>query len=315
MVQLITNQNMLVTKILIKNGEKLQMKGTLRHNFLIDMRGSDENEQWNNFRRENHVLYSERKFDLLDTKIENYIKANPGEISSLALLLYDYNSLDSIARVRDLLNSIEEKARPASLLKAYADMNALRSDKVDNKRKWHSLQFYNENDSLESFMPLKGKLSLFYFWERDDDANKTVMTKLDSLYFNYMKTPKGKTQLLIADVTLHSDTTSWKRALRSYDKDWEHFWAIGGVMNSTVSDLLVDGAPHFVMLDSVGGTLYRGKSLDEATSIIESRLVKMSEKEKALERDKKKKKAEKKQAEQRKSREKLLRGLNNKGKI
>ncbi len=69
------------------------------------------------------------------------------------------------------------------------------------------------------------------------------------------------------------------------------------------------------MLDSVGGTLYRGKSLDEATSIIESRLVKMSEKEKALERDKKKKKAEKKQAEQRKSREKLLRGLNNKGKI
>ena len=312
MVQLYGRENILITKVLMKNGDKLQLKGTMKHNYLIEMKGSDENEDWNNFRRENHVLYSEKNTELLNEKIEKYIVENPSKLSSLALLLYDYSSLDSVAHVREMLNTIDEKSRPASLLNAYADINAQRSDKVDNKRKWHSLDFYNENDSIESFMPLKGKMSLLYFWERDNDNHSAVITKLDSLYYNYMKTPKGKTQLQIADVTLYSDTISWKRTLRNYDKDWKHYWAVGGVMNSTVNDLLVTSAPHFLLLDSVGSTLYRGVSIEEPISIIESRLVKMSDKDKALERDKKKKKTEKKKEDKRKARERRFKGVSNK---
>ena len=155
-------------------------------------------------------------------------------------------------------------------------------------------------------------MSLLYFWERDNDNHSAVITKLDSLYYNYMKTSKGKTQLQIADVTLYSDTISWKRTLRNYDKDWKHYWAVGGVMNSTVNDLLVTSAPHFLLLDSVGSTLYRGVSIEEPISIIESRLVKMSDKDKALERDKKKKKTEKKKEDKRKARERRFKGVSNK---
>ncbi|MBE6311224.1 MAG: hypothetical protein E7080_09270 [Bacteroidales bacterium] len=313
MVQLYNSKNELITKVIMKNGESLKLKGNIKHKYLIEMKGSDVNEDWNNFRRANHTNYSEGEYDIIDKKIEEYIEANSNNIVSTVLLLFDYNNLDDSDNVRKLFNSINEEARPASLMKAYVDINALKSTKKDNNRKWHTIKLYNENDSLESFMPLKGKLSLLYFCGQSDENRKNIIEALDTLYYNYKHTPKGKTQLQIADIMLDSDTVSWKRTLRSEDTDWEHFWAVGGTMHPTISDMLVNDAPYFIMLDSVGGVVYRGESIDSASHIINARLVKMSEKEKAKERAKKKKAQDAKKEKQRKERQRIF-NANNKNK-
>lgn len=315
MVQLFNFRNELITKVIMKNGDDLKLKGTLNHKYLIEMKGSDINEDWNNFRRENHTAYSENETNIINTKIEKYIEANSNNIASLAMLLYDYNDLQNTEKVHKLFNSINEKARPASLMKAYADIKSLESKKKDNNRKWHSMQFYNENDSLEYFMPLRGKMSLLYFADKDEEQRKDIITTLDTLFYNYMRNPKGKKQLQIADIMLDSDTTSWKRTLRSEDTDWEHFWAVGGVMHPTISELLVKQTPYFIMLDSVGEVVYRGESIDSATLIINDRLVKMSEKEKAKERDKKKKAREKKKEKQKKERQRIFNNKNKKNNL
>lgn len=96
------SQNKLLTKVMMKNGDGLKMRGTMSHNYLIEMKGSDENEDWNNFRRENHLLYQEGKVKELDKKIEEYIEANVTKTASLLLLLNDYSQLDDSKRVYDL---------------------------------------------------------------------------------------------------------------------------------------------------------------------------------------------------------------------
>ncbi|MEE1337591.1 MAG: hypothetical protein UHD04_01425, partial [Muribaculaceae bacterium] len=211
-------------------------------------------------------------------------------------ILFDYNNLDNSTKAHELLNSLDEKAIPTSLIKAYSDIKALTKATKDDSRIYHSLQFYNQNDSLTSFMPLRGKISLLYFADKDDDR-KPIIATLDTLFYNYKNTPKGKTQLQIADIMLDNDTMSWKRTLRGEDTDWQHFWAVGGIMNPTVNEMLVTRTPYFIMLDSVGHTIYRGESIDSIMAIADARLIKMSEKEKAKARDKKEKEKEKKRKE------------------
>ncbi len=296
MVQLFNFRNELITKVIMKNGDDLKLKGTLNHKYLIEMKGSEVNEDWNNFRRENHNFYSDENIESVNTKIEEYVAENGNKIASLALILFDYNNLDNSTKAHELLNSLDEKAIPASLIKAYSDIKALTKATKDDSRIYHSLPFYNQNDSLTSFMPLRGKMCLLYFADKDDDR-KPIIATLDTLFYNYKNTPKGKTQLQIADIMLDNDTMSWKRTLRGEDTDWQHFWAVGGIMNPTVNEMLVTRTPYFIMLDSVGHTIYRGESIDSITAIADARLLKMSEKDKAKARDKKEKEKEKKRKE------------------
>jgi hypothetical protein len=296
MVQLFNFRNELITKVIMKNGDDLKLKGTLNHKYLIEMKGSEVNEDWNNFRRENHNFYSDENIESVNTKIEEYVAKNGNKIASLALILFDYNNLDNSTKAHELLNSLDEKAIPASLIKAYSDIKALTKATKDDSRIYHSLPFYNQNDSLTSFMPLRGKMSLLYFADKDDDR-KPIIATLDTLFYNYKNTPKGKTQLQIADIMLDNDTMVWKRTLRGEDTDWQHFWAVGGIMNPTINEMLITRTPYFIMLDSVGHTIYRGESIDSIIAIADARLIKMSEKEKAKARDKKEKEKEKKRKE------------------
>lgn len=255
---LYNEQNVLLTKVVLKNGENLKMRGTMKHNYLIEMKGSDENEDWNAFRRENHMLYdSEDKIPLLDKKIEEYIEANGKKMASLLLLLYDYNGLDNTARVRELLNMIDEKVRPAAIMRSYAEMNSILSQNKAADRKLQSLSFYNEKDSLETFMPVRSNMSVLCFWEISDESRDNIVNELDSLYSDF----KGKKRLQIADIMLDSDTTKWKRTLRKEDKDWKHYWAVGGVMNKSIKDLMIKKSPEFIVLDSIGQQVYRGDSI------------------------------------------------------
>lgn len=266
----------IITKIVLKNGDKIKIKGTLKHRALLDIKGNDVMEDWNKFRKENHLLYSEEdKEKDLDKKIEEYVAENGDKLASLLMLLHDYSNLSDTKRVHDLLNMIHEEKRLANIMKDYADMNAELSEEVTRK-KFHSFEFYNEKDSLVTFMPLRSSLSVMYLWESDDDNRKTIVSEMDSLYRKF----DDKKLLQLADVVIDSDTVRWKRMLRREKKEWNHFWAMGGPLNKAISDLKIKSAPVLLVLDSIGQVVYRGDSIDSVTRLVNARLEKKKEKDK-----------------------------------
>lgn len=282
-VFLYDKNNNLLTKVAVKNGDKLKMKGTMKHKYLIEIKGNEITEDWNAFRRENHLLYSDdAESSTLDKKISEYVAVNGDKTASLLLLLYDYSDLNDTENIAKMLNQINEECRPANIMKAYAEMNAELSKK-QTRSKFNSFELYNDKDSLVSFTPAKGKMSLLYFWGIDDKSHKDLIVELDSLYTDY----KGKNQLQLADVMLDSDTTRWKRTLRREKKEWTHLWAVGGIMEKSVLDLEIKSTPVFLLLDSVGGQVYRGDSIGAVSDLIKNRLKKTDSK------DKKNKKTEK----------------------
>lgn len=266
----------LITKVVLRNGDKVELKGTLKHSALLDIEGNDAVEDWNKFRKENHLLYSEDgEEEALDNKIEEYIESNGDKMASLLLLLHDYSDLSDTKRVHELLNVIQEDKRPANLMKAYADMNA-EMQKKSTRTKFHSFELYNEKDSLVLFMPLRSHVSVMYFWGVDDDGRKGVISEMDSLYKKY----DDKKLLQIADVVIDSDTVRWKRILRREKKEWNHYWAVGGPVNKAIADLEIKSSPVLLVLDSIGQEIYRGDSIGAVTRLVKARLDKKSKESK-----------------------------------
>ena len=266
-LHLYNSKKKLITEVVIKNGEKVKMKGTLKHATLMEITGNDHVEDWNMFRKDNHLLYSEDNTEEeRDKKIEAYIQANGDKMASLLILLYDYSDLENTERVHELLNMIKEECRPGNILKAYTDMNA-EWIKKSEKTLFPHLEFYNEVDSFVSLSAVKSKATILYFYGVDDDR-KFVNTKLDSLCQAYDK----KGQLQIADVMIDGDTLRWKRTVRREKRDWNRFIAVGGLMNQNVVDLNVKTTPKWVVLDSVGAKLYQGDSVECVIRAITERL-------------------------------------------
>lgn len=276
-VTLYNSQRELITRIAIKNGDNVKLRGTIKHKYLIEMKGNDASVEWNDFRRENHRLYeqAEENAGVLDDAIETYIKDNSDKISSLLLLLNDYSSLDDASKMHSLLNMIDEKARPASLMRAYTEMNSELSRKSKRKN-YHSLLLYTPEDSLEAFIPLRAKLSVMYFWGINDNDRKKYVDSLEVLFNDY----KDKKQLQIADIMMDSDTARWKRTIEKEDKEWKHYWSVGGPMNKSIVDINIKKTPTFVVIDSVGEPLYKGDSIVKVMSAIRERLVKSESKKK-----------------------------------
>lgn len=269
-ISIYNHQREFITRTAVKNGDNVKIRGTIKHNHLIEMKGNDVSKEWSEFRRENHRLYEEDdKIHALDKKIEKYIEENGDKITSLLLLLYDYSNINDIKKVHQLLGMIEEKSRPASIMQAYTEMNAELSKKSKRKT-YHSMMFFNPKDSLESFVPLRSKVSVMCFWGINDDDRKENIDSLNNLYEDY----KGKKQLQIADIMMDSDTSRWKKALRREDTPWKHYWVVGGIMNKSIADLQIKKTPTFIVIDSIGESIYIGDSISKVTSSVRERLVK-----------------------------------------
>lgn len=265
----------IITKIVLKNGDKIKIKGTLKHRALLDIKGNDVMEDWNKFRKENHLLYSEEGNETeLDTKIEDYVENNGDKLASLVILLHDYSDLSNTERVHELLNMIKEEKREAQLMKAYADMNAELLKKSD-RAQFHSFEFLNDKDSVQVFMPVRSKMSVIYFCSNDDADRKEIVTELDSLYSHY----GDKKKLQVADVMLDSDTTRWKRSVRREKKKWKRYWAVGGMLNKSLKDVEIKSTPEFMVLDSVGQSVYRGDSIEVVVRLVEEKFGKKETKE------------------------------------
>lgn len=268
-VHLYNDKKKLITEVVLKNGDKLKLKGTLKHAALMEITGNKDVEDWNKFRKDNHLLYSEDNTEVeLDKKIEAYIEANGDKMASLLMLIYDYSDLTRTERVNELLNMINEECRAASILKAYTDMNA-EWDKKSEKTLFPNLEFYNEIDSFVSLATEKSNTTIIYFYNADDDK-KLVNRRLDSLYTAHDK----KGELQIADVVMDGDTLRWKRTVKREKYMWNRFIAVGGFMNPNVVDLDVKTTPNWVVLDSVGAKLYQGDSIECVIKTVSARLDK-----------------------------------------
>ena len=252
-----------IAHIAVENGDKIELKGDMKDLYGIKVSGNKTNEKWSGFINDRKEIFIKGNSSIIDIEIEKFIRENKGNIVSTLLLMNDYTSLENTKHTDSLLSLIDEKAKPESLLTGYKGI--INNDMTNVPKKTiTSFILYNKTDSLESFIPGLSKLSLLYFWNSENENRGIIMKELKRLSQKYRKS-----ELQIADITLDNDSAIWKKRIKNDSVQWKQFWALGGRMNNVLYRMDVRFAPYFIITDSVGNPLYRGKSFEEVEKAIE----------------------------------------------
>ncbi len=265
-VYIFNQQRRLLAHAVAQNGDDIKIEGSIEEPYKIKISGTSENEEWSEFINDNSEAFANGDTRKTDAAIEKYISENPDNVVSTLLLTNDYNSLTDGNKTKKLLSLISNDARPESLMKNFYVMQSALTDAA-GKERITSMQLYSSRDSVETVSPYNHSLNLLYFWTPDDQSHSEDIKKLKNLNSSFTSS-----RLNIVDINLDNDTVRWKSTLRSDSVKWTSFWAIGGVMNTSLRNLQLAATPYYIVADSAGNQVYHGNSLQAARRLIESRL-------------------------------------------
>ena len=261
-VYLYSAQMQLIAHVAVDSGDDISLEGSIADCYNVKVTGSDVNEQWNKFIRDHAADFKAMRADKTDCAIADFVEKNPDNVVSTLLLTCDYTDITG-AEAQRLMKKISKQAKPEQLLSLYASFfngNNLSSKKID------ALKLRDGSDSIVLVRTYDHPASVIFFWRANDSGRQSIVGELRSL--------QKDTRLQVVDICLDSDTISWRRIIDGDSVRWGHYKAIGGVVDQTVSSLNVKGSPYFIVADSTGTQIYRGKKIDDVKSVLKKKKLK-----------------------------------------
>ena len=71
-------------------------------------------------------------------------------------------------------------------------------------------------------------------------------------------------------MSMDADTMSWRRNVRADSVSWPTAWAAGAIAAPGVDRLGIPSVPYFIVADSTGRQLFRGRSIKQAEALVDS---------------------------------------------
>jgi|GEM_PF-451786 len=239
----------------VQAGDHVKMSGDASKQHAVKVTGTKLNERWQLFRDEHAAFYADPNPSRLDAAIEKYIGENQSDMLSTVLLLVDYSNLTNRQHVDEMLKSISDEARPASLTQSY---EALSSGKRSLPRV-PQLKLWQRGNYEE--VSLLGHTTLLYLWTRSREvtARNAVVNELKELAAN--------TAVTVADVLIESDSIMWSKTIAGDSVAWQHYWAPCGPQDGSLRLLGITSTPWFTVTDGDGLVAYNGVNLQQACRI------------------------------------------------
>lgn len=250
--------------VAIRNGETIELTGTLADNYSITATGDETAERWNGFIRKHAQDFATGNTEATDKAIADYVAANPKDVVSTLLVTCDYSNLDSEFS-HNLMESIDSTAKPHKLTMLY---DYLLENTPAETLRLTSLALRNNKDSLELLRPEDASYSLYYFWREPNAARDSIVDRLRTLDKDYGK------HVRIADICTNYNLNIWRTTTEEDSVGWKHFIAQSGPVDRSISNLNIRGANYFILTDSTGTQVYRGTSPEKACKAIEDAINK-----------------------------------------
>lgn len=256
-VYIVNSRKEIIARAAVKDGDKMEIAGSMSDTYHTAVAGNDATEEWNRFMVENAALYMMPDRTQLNRAIEKYVTSNPDRISSTLLLLNDYANIQGTTSVDSLFKRISMEARPAGLVNNYFALSQ-QLDKEKSDKNVPSVMLYNSEDTITTITMARFKATLLYFWDKRDSQRRETVKDLKELYSRH---GGDDGRLQVVDIMMSPDTTRWKKTLEGDSATWKHYWAPGGTLSRNLVNMSVEGTPYFILVTSVGKQLYRGSSL------------------------------------------------------
>ncbi len=269
-VEVYTLDNELLFSCVAQNGDELEVKMTLDDPASFKVKGNEVSEQYAAFVTENAELLAGRDHAGVNALISKTVSEHPDRISSAVILTRFLMARGNELLADSLINLLAPEARPASLIKGFA---AMVGEQVSSSARgdMRPITLRQGRDTLSGrdttvrFVPSFHSYSLVAFtYEHKSD---TITNRLKALKHDY---PKKRFEAL--EISLQNDSSSWRSAILGDSASWLQAWAPGGPASPQIRNLAVPSTPFFIVTDSTGHQLYRGRSITAANDTLRERL-------------------------------------------
>lgn len=111
------------------------------------------------------------------------------------------------------------------------------------------------------------KKILLYIW-----ASWHERSRQDRLYLTDIKEKYKNKDLIIADISIDTNTKRWKRAIKEDSIDWPQFIDVDGWNSPFISNFNIDRLPYYILLSGQKRILCSGDSLKPITEQLDTTL-------------------------------------------
>ena len=206
----------------------------------------------------------------INALITKEVTAHPDRISSALILMTMFHAPGYEMLADSLIHILVPEARPSALMKSFA---ALVGEQVSTSARGNvrGMTFHtgrdtvNGHDTIVRFMPTFHSYGLLVFVS--DRKSDTITNRLNELIKDY-----HRRRLEIMELSFQSDSATWRRSIRIDSAKWTQAWVPGGNAASQIRNLAVPTTPFFIVTDSLGKQLYRGRSIASAVDTLRYRL-------------------------------------------
>ncbi len=262
-VEILDNEYNVLARMFVQNGDEVHVKVDRANPAASTVTGTDVNQRWSELINTNAELLSSGDSNDINSMIEEYIAANPSDpVGALTMAeFYDFSS-DPV-HAMEVMEMIDMEARPTGVLDPYVTIVSHFAS-ADSYGPVQPINYRQaESDSVLTFRPADKKFSLIALSNENSKRSDSIVPGLKKI----VKDIPSK-QLQVIDFVLYADTNAFKRLTYRDSATWIQAWLPGGLLGKGIAELAIPDMPYFIVTDSAGRQLYRGKSMQEAADMI-----------------------------------------------
>lgn len=261
LVEIYDNDYRLLGRMVASPGDDLEATLNTSQAYLSEVKGNKDSEEWSKFLNTNAEMLQSRQTDARNALIAKYVQEHPDSHVSELLMMTEYDaSADGAAAMADsLLGVINPEIRE----KGYSVGYGLIVDRVGRqaaKEKVQPIPYRKTGNKTALFKPSEKPYSLLAF-TNDRSGRDTVVPELRKL-MNDMP----RRRFNVVELSMDIDTVVWARSIRTDTAAWIQGWVAGAISGQSIDRLGLPDVPYYILADSTGHQIWRGKSLKEATT-------------------------------------------------
>lgn len=281
LVEVFTLDNELLFTCVARNGDELKVKMDLDKPGQVEIKGNDASEQYAAFTSANRELLDSRDVAAINRLVAAEVREHPDRISSAMLLVTLFNARGYELEADSLVNILKPAARPSWVVGAYPGMVGEQvSTAARGNIKPISMRYarLNQQDTTLRYWPSSQSYTMLVFvgGHRADSINHTLRNLYKEL---------NKRRFSILELCVMGDSASWSSSLRGDSVRWMQAWVPGGTGNQVIRSIHVPSLPYFIVADSLGAQVYRGRSLSAADDTVRARLARFLKPDSAADGD------------------------------
>lgn len=268
LVEVSTIDNQLLFTCVAQNGDNLDVELDLDKPTSLKISGNDASEEYTRFIVDNDSLLRSDDVAGINRLIAAEVRRHPDRISSAMLLATRFQARDYELEADSLVNTLKPDARPTGVMGAFSSLVGEQvSSSVGSPVRAMTINcgYQNKQDTTMRYWASNQSYSMLVVtgYHRSDSIGKTLQELCDSLPDRRFKA---------FEIAVTGDSAMWKSAVRNDSTKWVKAWVPGGTASNEVRSLTVSSIPYFVVADSTGRQIYRGRSLSAANDSVRNRL-------------------------------------------